>query len=101
LAIILATAWRGRTAGGRCIFSPDVARRTRPGRSRRRVLVFPNPAPWLGRVPIAKFLLQARPGVGPVSSKILAKILDLRRADETSQSVRTARGGAALYPAGR
>jgi predicted nucleic acid-binding Zn ribbon protein len=34
-----------------------------------------------------------------VGSKILAKIKDLRRADETSQSVRTARGGAALYPA--
>jgi hypothetical protein len=41
-------------------------------------LIWREVAPWLGRVPIAKFLFEARPGVGPVGSKILAKNKDLR-----------------------
>jgi hypothetical protein len=66
------------THGGRPISSPSVARRTRPRRSRRRVLLWTDPAPWLGLRPIESFLFPARPTLGPRRSKFLAKNKDLR-----------------------
>src|SRR5262249_11148701 len=80
------------THAGPTIISPEPMRRRPASDRRRRVAVWVDPAACGGRVPMAKFLLPARPALGRRESKIPAKTLDLRPFGPTGTHRRIATG---------